>query len=60
LIAKSNAGIPKLIKGVAVYDASPADMATYATTVKALGVKIIGGCCGTTPQHIAAMVATLQ
>ena len=60
LIAKSNAGIPKLIKGVAVYDASPDDMATYANTVKALGVKIIGGCCGTTPQHIAAMIAALQ
>lgn len=60
LIAKSNAGIPKLIKGVAVYDASPDDMANYANTVKGLGVKIIGGCCGTTPQHIAAMVATLQ
>ncbi len=60
LIAKSNAGIPQLINGVAVYDASPDDMAAYAVKVRGLGTTIIGGCCGSTPDHIRAIVRALQ
>lgn len=60
LIAKSNAGIPQLINGVAVYDASPDDMAAYAVKVYGLGTTIIGGCCGSTPDHIRAIVRALQ
>lgn len=59
LIAKSNAGIPRLEKGVAVYDATPDTMADYARTVQALGARLIGGCCGSTPDHIRAMALAL-
>lgn len=59
LIAKSNAGIPKLVKGVAVYDASPDDMADYARTVHGNGARIIGACCGSTPDHIRAIRGAL-
>ncbi len=60
LIAKSNAGIPQLVKGVAVYDATPDDMADYARTVQGHGAKIIGACCGSTPAHIRAIVSALM
>lgn len=59
LIAKSNAGIPKLINGVAVYDSTPEDMAAHARTVHANGAMIIGACCGSTPEHIRAIRAAL-
>ncbi|MEL6148915.1 MAG: betaine--homocysteine S-methyltransferase [Chloroflexota bacterium] len=60
LIAKSNAGIPTLVKGVAVYDASPEDMGVYAARVMSLGATIIGGCCGSTPDHIREIAASLR
>ncbi|HMP42865.1 MAG TPA: homocysteine S-methyltransferase family protein [Roseiflexaceae bacterium] len=60
LIAKSNAGMPELIDGRAVYSGSPEIMATYARRVRALGADIIGACCGSTPAHIAAMAHALQ
>lgn len=59
LIAKSNAGRPRLVEGKPVYDATPAVMAEHAVRVRALGAKLIGGCCGTTPQHIRAMADAL-
>ena len=59
LIAKSNAGIPTLVNGVAVYDASPEDMATYATSIQTDGARIIGGCCGSTPDHIRAIAGAV-
>jgi 5-methyltetrahydrofolate--homocysteine methyltransferase len=55
LIAKPNAGIPKLIDGENVFDASPADMAEAAQDLRGLGANLIGGCCGTTPDHLKAM-----
>jgi 5-methyltetrahydrofolate--homocysteine methyltransferase len=56
LVAKSNAGKPRLDHtGQAVYDASPERMATHALAALAAGARIIGGCCGSTPEHIAAM-----
>ena len=60
LVAKSNAGIPRLEKGVAVFGASPQDMADYAVLVRNLGATIIGGCCGSTPDHLRAMSEALQ
>jgi 5-methyltetrahydrofolate--homocysteine methyltransferase len=60
LIAKSNAGIPQLIKGVAVYDATPDDMGVYAQTVRKHGAIIIGGCCGSTPDHIRSIKKALN
>jgi 5-methyltetrahydrofolate--homocysteine methyltransferase len=59
LIAKSNAGIPHLEDGVPTYDATPEVMAAHAVTVRDLGARIIGGCCGNTPAHIRAMAEAL-
>ena len=59
LWAKPNAGVPRLIEGRAEYDATPELMADYALRFENLGVRIIGGCCGSTPEHIAAMARAL-
>lgn len=59
LVAKSNAGIPQLIKGKSVHSASPADMAQCALDVHRAGARIIGGCCGNTPAHLQAMAEAL-
>ena len=59
LVAKSNAGVPELVKGRAVYGASPHDMAEYSIAVRDVGVRVIGGCCGSTPEHIEAMASAL-
>jgi 5-methyltetrahydrofolate--homocysteine methyltransferase len=60
LVAKANAGVPKLEKGRAVYGAGPEEMAAYATAVADGGARIIGACCGSTPRHLEAMAAALQ
>jgi 5-methyltetrahydrofolate--homocysteine methyltransferase len=59
LVAKSNAGIPQLVKGKSVHSATPADMAQCALDVHAAGARIIGGCCGNTPAHLQAMANAL-
>lgn len=59
LVAKSNAGMPRMVDNVAVYDATPEVMADYAIKVRDLGARVIGACCGSTPNHIKAMVAAL-
>jgi 5-methyltetrahydrofolate--homocysteine methyltransferase len=60
LIAKSNAGMPRLDKDQKItYDASPEVMAEHALRVRSHGAHLIGGCCGSTPEHIAAMYAAL-
>ncbi|MGB0498742.1 MAG: betaine--homocysteine S-methyltransferase [Rubricella sp.] len=60
LIAKGNAGIPKYEDGHIHYDGTPALMADYAVLARASGARIIGGCCGTTPEHLAAMREALE
>ena len=55
LIAQSNAGLPKWAQKQITYDGTPEVMAAYAGQMQALGVKYIGACCGSTPEHIAAM-----
>ena len=60
LIAKSNAGVPEFIDGDFVYSGTPELMAQYACMARDLGVKIIGGCCGTTPEHLAKMREALE
>jgi len=55
LIAKANAGLPRMVKGKTIYDATPEDMAEYARKVMEIGVKIVGACCGSTPAHVKAM-----
>jgi homocysteine S-methyltransferase len=59
LAALPNAGLPARVEGRLVYTASPEYFATYAERLAAAGIQIIGGCCGTTPAHIAAMHGTL-
>jgi 5-methyltetrahydrofolate--homocysteine methyltransferase len=59
LVAKANAGIPKLVDGRPVYQATPEDMADYAIKAYAAGARIIGACCGSTPAHIRAIAEAL-
>src|SRR6266566_9965904 len=56
LSAQPNAGMPRDVSGRSMYMASPEYMATYAHHLVQAGAKIVGGCCGTTPEHIAAIV----
>ncbi len=61
LMAKPNAGLPHAEGGDLVYDVTPAVMADYARRfVAEAGVKIFGGCCGSTPDHIRAIAAALK
>ena len=60
IIAKGNAGIPKYHDGHIHYDGTPALMAEYAVLARDAGVRIIGGCCGTMPEHLLAMRAALE
>ena len=55
LSAQPNAGMPREIGGRSMYMASPEYMATYARHLIQAGAKIVGGCCGTTPEHIKAI-----
>jgi len=55
VIIQANAGIPELINGKTVFRESPELMASFVTELIKAGVNIIGGCCGTTPEHIRAM-----
>lgn len=59
-IAKGNAGIPKYVHGHIHYDGTPALMAEYAVLARDCGATIIGGCCGTTPEHLRAMREALE
>ena len=59
LVAKSNAGMPQVVNGVTTYNASPEVMAERARRMQAFGATLIGGCCGNTPKHIAAMKKAL-
>ncbi|MBX3010323.1 MAG: betaine--homocysteine S-methyltransferase [Caldilineaceae bacterium] len=60
LMAQSNAGLPQYINGAIQYDGTPEVMADYAIRLRNLGINIIGACCGSTPEHIAAMRAALD
>lgn len=60
LIAKGNAGIPKYHDGHIHYDGTPDLMADYACLARDCGATIIGGCCGTTPEHLEKMRAALE
>jgi 5-methyltetrahydrofolate--homocysteine methyltransferase len=60
LIAKPNAGKPHMVGREAVYDATPEDMAEYARKFVALGARVVGGCCGSTPEHIKAIAEAVK
>jgi len=55
LLIQANAGMPEIINGSLVYSESPEIFAEYARQLLDAGVNIIGGCCGTTPEHIKAI-----
>ena len=55
VFAEPNAGKPELVDGRAVYKVTPEDFAAAAEKIHSAGVNIIGGCCGTGPEHIRAM-----
>ncbi|MBF9041799.1 betaine--homocysteine S-methyltransferase [Rhodobacterales bacterium HKCCE4037] len=60
IIAKGNAGIPKYVDGHIHYDGTPELMAEYACLARDAGATIIGGCCGTTTEHLAKMRKALE
>lgn len=60
LIAKPNAGLPHMEGGETIFDVTPEVMAEYALKFRDAGVKIFGGCCGSSPDHIRAVAAALQ
>lgn len=55
LLMQSNAGLPELVGADFVYNGSPEGMAELATKLKDMGVDVVGSCCGSTPEHTAAI-----
>ena len=55
LVAQTNAGLPQVVGDHFEYDKSPADLAEHAKVLHKLGIDLTGACCGSTPDHIAAM-----
>jgi len=61
LMAQANAGVPHLgADGKAIWDVTPEEMVGHVRTFVSLGARIVGGCCGTGPQHIEAIVSALR
>ena len=60
LMAMPNAGMPRSVEGRNIYLCSPEYMASFARKFIKAGVQFVGGCCGTTPQHIRAMKSALR
>jgi 5-methyltetrahydrofolate--homocysteine methyltransferase len=62
LWVKPNAGVPHMDieKEQGVYDMTPEDMATYARKYVELGARVVGGCCGSTPGHVAAIAKAVK
>ena len=54
---KPNAGLPRMVGEVARYDTGPAEMAEYARRFVEAGAQVVGGCCGSSPDHIAAIAS---
>src|SRR5215472_9412109 len=60
LSAMPNAGMPRNVEGRNIYLCSPEYMASYARKFVAAGVRFVGGCCGTTPEHIRVMKSAIR
>lgn len=60
VLAKPNAGQPKLVEDRTVYEASPREFAESARSWIQVGVKVVGGCCGTTAEHIKALAKVVK
>jgi 5-methyltetrahydrofolate--homocysteine methyltransferase len=60
LIAKPNAGLPRLVDGETVFDLGPSELADYLPRFVEWGAQVIGACCGSSPEHIAALAAAVR
>ena len=60
LIAKPNAGVPRMVQRQVVYDATPEQMAALAPRFVENGARLVGACCGSTPDHIRAMAEAVR
>ena len=62
LWAKPNAGLPRMDveTNIAMYDVTPEEMGAYAKKYVALGARVVGGCCGSTPEHVAGIVKAVK
>jgi methionine synthase I (cobalamin-dependent)/5,10-methylenetetrahydrofolate reductase len=60
LAAMPNAGLPRAVEGRNIYLCSPEYMASFARKAIAAGAQLVGGCCGTTPNHIRAMRSAMR
>ena len=59
LWVKPNAGVPRIVGDAVVYEAGPEDLAAHARAYADQGARIVGGCCGSTPEHVAAIARAL-
>ena len=59
LWVKPNAGVPRMVGDSVIYDARPDDLAEHVRSYVDHGARIVGGCCGSTPEHIAAIARVL-
>lgn len=60
IIIQPNAGLPKIVDGETVFDLNPEEYALAMNKIKNLGVNILGGCCGTTPEHIKVFKTSIK
>ena len=60
LWAKPNAGLPRTDGVTTTYDVTPEQMAEYAMKFVSIGARVVGGCCGSTPGHIAAIAKAVK
>ena len=60
LIFKPNAGLPRVVDGKTVFDVGPEEFASYMVEIAKRGGILLGGCCGTTPDHIRAMIEAVK
>jgi 5-methyltetrahydrofolate--homocysteine methyltransferase len=57
---KPNAGLPRMLDGDTIFDVTPEQMGEFSRKYVALGARVVGGCCGNTPEHIAAIVKSVN
>jgi 5-methyltetrahydrofolate--homocysteine methyltransferase len=57
---KPNAGLPRMLDGDTVYDVTPEQMGEFARKYVSIGARVVGGCCGNTPEHIAAIAKAVK
>ena len=60
IVVNPNAGLPRTENGSTVFDVGPEEFASVMGEIADMGVQVMGGCCGTTPQHIAKLVETVK